>query len=372
MAKRKSKWYCAVLGAILFIVVGIDAQELSDKVGKRRDGYRTFSGFEFEGYIPSTDGLDMRIKAEVSHVIADDMREGYTGNYSIVGHSQGGLRVLAYGSHLKKNYPEEYERLDGVITMSGIDRGLKALDGGFGTVKARLQEDINIVWRGLRAGIGVFDVFGILESTSSRDIHGVTELIVDFLPDNFRCYMKPALQDATPDAVAEIRDMMPRSGFIKEYVSKSVTHTYKVQTETKSGWDWRKKKVWGVTFWYPVWTSWPVYSYYTAYEDVPEFGNELPVGYIVGLDSNTLGMMDDDAEKQVRETVSDLKKAFKKVRDIHFWKNVGLVGIISGGLGYYDDAERARKWMENFDGELNELKGSSESKSYSLNACSER
>jgi hypothetical protein len=59
--------------------------------------------------------------------------------------------------------------IDAVITISGIDQGLKALDGGLGAFKSRASEKINIIGNGLRAAAGIFDVFGCIDSSIPRD-----------------------------------------------------------------------------------------------------------------------------------------------------------------------------------------------------------
>ncbi|OHE72508.1 MAG: hypothetical protein A2413_02780 [Treponema sp. RIFOXYC1_FULL_61_9] len=365
MAGFKQKISFVLLGVVISISSGTTSEsDLTAKVSKLEpEGYRTFSGFNFEEYTPSTNGLKKRVEAEVAYVISQDSTEGtkYAGTYSIVGHSQGGLRVLAYANQLKNKSAVEYNRLDGIITVSGIDRGLLALDGGFGTLKARFNTDTNIIWRGFRAGVGVFDIgsTGIL-SGAPRQIGDVSLLLSNFLPGEFRAYVKHALSDASEDSLAEIRDMMPGSTFIKENVANNKEFTYRVITGTASGWRLVQISTIFGKAWVPVYLTWNTYAYYSAYMDVPVFSNDIPVGYIVGLNNNTLSIMDPAAENDIRKKVSDMKDAFAKIQDIHFWKCVGIIGMFSGSAQYGYDAGQAKKWMANFDGELNELKGSGE------------
>jgi len=49
-----------------------------------------------------------------------------------IGESQGGLRMLAYAKYLEDHNRDSFDTLKGVITISGIDRGAKLLEGGRG------------------------------------------------------------------------------------------------------------------------------------------------------------------------------------------------------------------------------------------------
>lgn len=350
---------CVFFGLILSLNAQSSNKKI-DKISWNTDGYWFLAGFTFEGYKPSTEGVILRVKDEVAEAKAKDISAGRTAPYAVIGHSQGGLRALAYASHLKKTDKTEYNRLQAVITVSGIDKGLKALDGGFPAVKSRFMTDVNTVWRGVRSIVGTIDVFGIIGRVLPTDISGLTSQMVAFLPEDLSGYLYPALNGASPDSMAEIRDMFPSSTFIQENVSKTKSHSYKLRTGTDWGWEIASKKVWGVRIYYPVYTSWATYTWYTAYEDQPVFGNELPMGYIVGLNSNTLSMMDPSTEKSIRKTVGGFETVFEITKNVHLAKNILLIGLFSNGIQYYNDAKEAEKWMANFDGELNELKCSTE------------
>ena len=49
--------------------------------------------------------------------------------------------------------PNEYKNLKAVITVSGIDKGIKALDGGFTPLKSKVQNDINTIYNGVNGFI---------------------------------------------------------------------------------------------------------------------------------------------------------------------------------------------------------------------------
>lgn len=190
----KKQWLriCFIFIACVFMSSFLFSDDLAGKVGNLKNGYRLFEGFDFSNYKPSPIGVDARVKAEVNHVIAQDKAAGKSGTYGIVGHSQGGLRVLAYATELKKQNKKEYDRLDAVITVSGIDKGLKALSGGFPSVKSRLMSDVNTLLGGFRSMVGVFDhpftalagliIDGPMKSPSDFNSTGVINLVLRFLP----------------------------------------------------------------------------------------------------------------------------------------------------------------------------------------------
>lgn len=368
----KKQWLqiCFIFIACVFMSSFLFSDDLTKKVGNLENGYRLFEGFDFSNYKPSPIGVDARVKAEVNHVIAEDKAAGKSGTYGIVGHSQGGLRVLAYATELKKQNKKEYDRLDAVITVSGIDKGLKALNGGFPSVKSRLMSDVNTLLGGFRSMVGVLDnpfsalvnliTDGPMKSPSDFNSTGVINLVLRFLPENLSVYLKPALNNASPDSMAEIRDMFPRSAFINNYVSKTTEHKYKVQTGTVLALVTDYFKVFGVKVYYVKLVQKPVYTTFTAYEDKPLFGNEMPVGYIVGLNNNTLSMVDKKTEQTIRDVVDGFKTGFDITYGIHIAKNIFFLGWLSNGIQYANDAKAARDWCKNFDGELNEIKCSPE------------
>lgn len=327
--------------------------------------YHLFGGFDFSGYVPSPAGLDVKIADEYNYIINNETSYPPTDYYSIVGHSQGGLRVLAYSTYLKSTNPAAYNKLQAVITVSGIDKGLLALDGGFGPLNRKFREDIGIVYDGAKSVIAsriplidavnyFFDVYPSSSDTENK--------LINNLPDNFQCYVKPALNGADPNTMAEIRDMFPRSGFNRNYVSDSIVHTYKVQTRVELYWDWcvvKTYRVWGHTIKIWGWASKtrPIYEWFTAWEDVPKFGNELPTGYIVGLNSNTLSMT--GKESAIRFVAQVTRDIFDQAYHIHSVAQWTPFGFVMNSRGNADRAKKARNWMDDIDGEFNELKGSS-------------
>ena len=102
------------------------------KVNKKSvPGYIFFEGFDFNGYKAESDGIEPMLEKTL------ELLQKYYGKngevaanhpFVFVGHSQGGLRALAMSTYLKKNDKELYKQLRGVVTLSGIDQGLKLLE----------------------------------------------------------------------------------------------------------------------------------------------------------------------------------------------------------------------------------------------------
>lgn len=359
----------------VILYVNVYAGDVKVDVPSSAGRYHLFTGFEFGTYVPSTVGLDKEIAD--SYLKIKDNENSYASNdyYSIVGHSQGGLRVMAYSTYLKSMSPADYNKLQAVITVSGVDKGLLALDGGFAPLNAKILGDVGTLLNGFHSLLDVIPMDEISQALIlDMFVHGcnwppkasdVTNLVTGFLPDNFKGYTLPALKNADPDTMAEIRDMFPRSDFNRNFIADSKKHDYKVQTGTEYYFDWcviGKRKVFKKTikFWGWQVRSRPVYTWYTAYEDFPKFGAEMPYGYIVGLNSNTLSMCSPDVERKTRHTCFELNNYFDIAYNIHSVAKWTPLGWIMSSSVNAERAKAARDWTDHIDRELNELKGSSE------------
>jgi hypothetical protein len=328
--------------------------------------YFYFEGFDFE-YRPSLfdGGLRIKINPAISYITDTS---GRTPTYTFVGHSQGGLRALATAPVLKTQNPAEYDRLDGIITVSGIDRGIEALAGGVGVLGQKMMTDVNILWNGARATVSAFDPTFVLGSfiyfVVPRDL---TEAVksASALLWFFDVGWVPDLLAGNPMRLREIVDMSPASDYISDYITttKPVYEMRRVQVGTRAV----TEVHWALNLWgwkifpYLVERSEPVYSYY-AHEigSAPgiRVGEEMPIGYIVGLNSNTLGMADDEAD--IRYKLSKYKNVFEAARITHIMKQFAFLGFLTGSPAFCYDAERARDFCANIDAELNYLKGSTE------------
>ena len=364
--------FCFSSGSISVAAPGIGnkVSGLSDK------NYREFSGFSFD-VIPSSEhkeSLKVRVNSEIDYVIQDDIEKGHTGRYAIVGHSQGGIRVLAYAAMLERRINDpyltlqereearaNYERLRAVITISGIDKGLKALENNFSTLKAKATEDGNIWLNGIHGVAKITIVTTLIEKhvmnkigiSSAGDIVDKIDYIYPGFADS---YIKQGWNSASYPVIAEIYDMVPGSAFIRENVSDTTSVTYKKQTGTRKYTRWEKVS-W--CWWWWVTHEEPVYTTYTAYKDNPKFSGKLPVGYIVGTNSNTLSLAG-DKEQIIRSYCKTASNVFEAAQILNHVRTYLAFGFLTGHYNAYRDCCTARDWFCNVDGELNELKGSAE------------
>jgi hypothetical protein len=347
-----------IIISLVICVFAANADSMT-KVSNLNNGYRTFSGFSFDSYKPSDIGLEQKVNAEIQKVIADDKTAERTSKYAIVGHSQGGVRALAYAKMLKEQNPEEYKRLNAVITVSGIDKGLKALNGGFSPFLSRFNEDVGILKDGV---VGVISAAPVLSSIAigagaialCKNADEIKAKLIEFSP--ILNYVGCAVAGGTENELKELYDMMPKSSFINKNVAQTEEVKYKVQTGTEKVWYWTYKKVLGIKIYYFTYRNEPVYKTMTAYKDVPLFDSNLPVGYIVGADNNTIAMS--GKENEIRKGVEWSKTAFRAAQAIHIAKCIGVVGLLTGSVKFAADCDDAAKWLDDVDGQICDLLGS--------------
>jgi len=284
--------------------------------------------------------------------------------YSIIGYSQGGLQALGYLTQLKKENSNDVEDIDAVITVSGAVQGVKMLDGGLGNFKRKLSNIINTFGNGLRAGVGVFDVLYIMGSTVFlRDqLANIATVFFALIPPWWRPYWADAWVYTDPEWVPQIRDMIPGSDYIKNNVVEAAPKIVSVKTGEKQIKEWRSITLGKMKIWYYYTGKEDIYTEYTLYntKDVkPKFDPDVPVGFIAGLDSNTLSMAADlDEPINLQGHVNDLGDFFEGVKITHIIKSCLVIGLISGSPIYAKDAEKAQNLMRNFNSELNNMKGS--------------
>jgi len=280
--------------------------------------------------------------------------------YSIIGYSQGGLQALGYLTQLKKMNSDDVNDIDAVITVSGAVKGVKMLDGGLGNFKRKLSNMGNTFGNGLRAGVGVFDVFYILGSGFFlRDqLANKTTVFLSLIPPKWRPYWADAWVNTDPERVPQIRDMIPGSDYIKDNVVEAESIIDKVKADAKQIKEWRHNNEKNYS---PYTKMIDLYKIVASWKQIPKFDTDVPVGFIAGLDSNTLSMaagMDEPVDLQ--GPVNGFGDFFEKVRKVHVVKKWLVIGLVSGSPAYAKDAEKARDLMRNFPSELNNMKGSSQ------------
>lgn len=95
--------------------------------GARIRGVVYFEGFDFTNYAAETKGIEPML--EETYILLKEFYAADKTPFVFLGHSQGGLRALAMSTYLKNKDPVIYKQLKGVVTFSGIDKGLKLFLG---------------------------------------------------------------------------------------------------------------------------------------------------------------------------------------------------------------------------------------------------
>ncbi len=360
------------------------------------EGFWLIQGFDFINYDPDNDpSLTDIVTNEINKITSDEAaKAGLNRNYVVVGHSQGGPRALAYATMLKEQKPEEFSKLSAVITVSGVDRGIKALEGGFGPLKSKLSDDVSIVVKGVGGALTAFDVTGLkttfanqitgggfinflLNNTESSTVDAVVSAIALLFDDfnfNFN-YILRGWNNESYDRIEQLYDMMPRSDFITNKVCKTITSYKKVPNGTEKKYYWTYKKVGFLKIYYLTSKNVPVYKTVAVTTNTAKFDSDLPVGYIVGTDSDTFGLInkDFDSDGNLNTTpqkvahgvctgagvVFALADAANIVESVICFSTINVVGgatHVSAAV----NCGKASSYFFNIDSELNDIKGSSE------------
>jgi len=354
-------------GKILNIAKHLGENSTSAKLFSGKTVY-FFSGFDFGGYEAKDPNLQKLNEGERNAIYGKISNAKVTpvgsNSYSIVSHSQGGLRALGYIKQLQNN-PSigSVDKIDAVVTISGIPRGIKMLEGGLAGFKKRASDHVNILGNGLRSAAGVFDLYGILNLLIPRNMLANSyDLFYWMVPEELRPFMLEAWRTTNSSLFPQIDDMIPGSTYITQNVVKTVNQEYKECTGSKLASEWRYNTVLGIKVWYLWIGTVKVYKYYNKTEMIPMFDKKVPLGFIVGTNNKTLSMGDDPTKvKDVKNLIAGLEIGFAVVEGIHIAKCVALVGLLSGSVAYAYDAEQARNYCKNIDAELCNLMGSKES-----------
>lgn len=371
------KKYGALLACIVCMITVATAEEQPRTIGTYNAGVAgvttyAFYGFDFEGYKASPLGLDAIVKNEHEFVKKKEAHD-----FAVVGHSQGGLRALAFATYLQNNDAAGLNNLQAVVTVSGIDQGIKALDGGLPAANAKIRRDAAILTEGVCGVVTnpvltqvLLDVLAIFSISKVKDLKNMWSEIWGFITKfhrMFGAWIKPALQATTAqkeqaflDVYGEIRDMIPQSNFIKQNVIESKPYPYRVQTGITwhLGWE-QVTNRWGGKYWALRWQKSPVYSTYIGYKYESKLPENIPMGYIVGTRSNVLSIAG-SKEQGIRKVLKAAGGVFAAAEAVHIAKCVGIVGLFTGSPRYAAACVKAREYCWNFDSRVNNLLGSSE------------
>ena len=378
------KKYVALLACIVCMITVATAEEKAKSKARLYDagvaGVTTyaFDGFDFEGYKASKHGLDNIIRAE--HKSIKDVEEedpDKKGKFAVVGHSQGGLRALAFATYLQNNDAARLNNLQAVVTVSGIDQGLKALDGGLPAANAKIRRDVEILTDGAYGVLNALPAVDILLSAlksfagfDARQFNKFGWWLINLILDKhpgLSQWVKPALQATTAAAeqdtlnkYCEIRDMIPRSNFIQQNVIESEPYSYQVQTGTTRHLGWKRvTNRWGWKYWALRWQYSPVYSTYIGYKHTSKLPENIPIGYIAGTKNNVLSIAG-SKEQDIRNGLKWGGYIFAIAEGFHIAKCVRIVGLFTGSPRYAAACVKAREYCWNFDSRVNNLLGSPE------------
>ena len=377
------KKYIVFLICIVCMITPATAEEQPKTIGTYNAGVAgvttyAFYGFDFEKYKASPLGLDAIVKNEHESIQEVERKHpDKKGKFAVVGHSQGGLRALAFATYLQNNDAARLNNLQAVVTVSGIDQGIKALDGGLPAANAKIRRDAAILTEGACGVVTnpvltqvLLDVLAIFSISKINDLKNMWPEIWDFITKfhrMFDAWIHPALKASTPGEAqkiladyGEIRDMIPRSNFIQQNVLESKPYLYQVQTGTTRHLGWKRvTNRWGGKYWALRWQYSPVYSTYIGYKYESKLPENIPMGYIVGTRSNVLSIAG-SKEQGIRKVLKAAGEVFAAAEAVHIAKCVGIVGLFTGSPRHAAACVKAREYCWNFDSRVNNLLGSSE------------
>lgn len=361
----------AILNAAVYAV------DLTEKIrmGVFDSNMPFLSGFRFGTVADSTQQHSLRewVAAE-----AEAINSSIHGPYFVVGHSQGGMRALAHISEIRRRAESDdsYDpsRLRAVITVSGIDKGFLPLKDGLDPLKRTLYTKVDIIWNGFVGGLAIFPMLDIL----IENIHSRTDSMDSFYKDDsawnlavdlaamllvstgsFDQTVGNALVSGNLDALPEVKDMATGSAFMQEYVSEFEERQVKGISGYYPTIKLEKRKIWFATVWVPVVVMAPRYTYYEVETYTPRF-SDVPVGYIVGTKSDTIGMLPNDMQEIIDNTVAVCNVAGGAAIAAHVGKCALGVGLFTGSPRHITNISKMLMLLNNKQEAINDLLGSDE------------
>lgn len=341
---------------------------LNQEINKQSiPGYVYFEGFDFEGYSSESAGIEPMLEVTLKLLEA---KYGNTNQpFVFVGHSQGGLRALAMSTYLRQKNPQLYKQLRGVITLSGIDKGLKLLENKGDTFRTNLHSDVQTLTNGVCGVFKVFDfnviannpfidlfVYDVIKASVSESVWIFASFLLGDILDFTKGFGYPIMHNAKWNEYAQVRDMVPQSDFIKKYVleEKSVYKQHKSKTERYLGVDWRKG-VFGIKYPVFVWKNKPIVI--KTQQVNMKVDKNLPLTFLAGTNSNSLSLAPEDTENNIKKGVNIAKTLFRTGEYCHYAKCGFLIGLLTGSPAAAVDCNKAANWCDSFDYQIGELIG---------------
>ena len=350
----------------------IDGQKV---YGENIPGVVFFEGFDFPGYTAESDGIEAML--EETYLL---LQEYYAENktpFVFLGHSQGGLRSLAMSTYLRNKDPELYKQLRGVVTISGIDKGLKLLENRGANFRAGVYTDVSILVNGIYGTVKVFDFTPenplyefVIDMLGATIVSDASYIFVDLLLCNWlsftKDFAKPIMRNTLWDQHAQIRDMCPQSDFIKDYVLEEKPYYCKVACGSKNTIVWKKG-------WFGI--SYPTIKKETAYKTIQtsqvniKVDKDLPLNFIIGTNNDTLSMCSKEVSDGVDVGMKVTGAAFTAAGLAHVAKTVAGIGLFTNSPVYAYDCGKAAYWCFNYKDQIAELIGESASDGLVAQSC---
>ena len=345
----------------------------ADKVdrGERIKGVVYFEGFDFTHYDSESKGIEPML--DETYVLlkefyaAENQPDKKPVPFVFLGHSQGGLRSVAMSTYLKNKDPVLYKQLKGVVTFSGIDKGLKLLENKGANFRARVYTDVSILSDGIYGTFKVLDftptdfisdllLNGIYKNVFSNALYCVGDFVLCTCLGVTKGFAYPILNNAGWNNYAQIRDMCPQSDFVKKYVLEEKPYYYKVPSGTTLEIVWKRGWL-GIP--YPTLERRTVYSTVQTTDANMKVDKNLPLNFIIGGYNDSLSMADENTRNNIDKGMKIAGDVFNGAYIAHIAKCCLLIGLFTNSPVYATDCNRAADWCYNYKREINELMGES-------------
>ena len=339
--------------------------------GEQIRGVVYFEGFDFLHYSAEISGIEPMLEETYvllkEYYAAENQPDKKPVPFVFLGHSQGGLRSLAMSTYLKNKDPVLYKQLKGVVTFSGIDKGLKLLENRGANIRSEAYKDVSILSNGAYATVKVCDfvpndffadliINKLLGKSLSNGAYAFMELFLSEWLGATKGFAYPIMYNNNWDQYAQIRDMCPQSDFIKKYVLEEKPYYYKVATGSKKVLVW-KKGLLGIP--YLTLETQTVYSTVQTTDVNMKVNKDLPLKFVVGTQNDTLSMVSEDVRNTIDEAMDTTGDIFRTAQIIHIAKCVSLIGFFTNSGVYEEDCRKAADWCYSYKDQINQLIGES-------------
>ncbi|BDC92486.1 hypothetical protein SAMN04487977_102117 [Treponema bryantii] len=339
--------------------------------GERIKGVVYFEGFDFSHYDAESKGIEPML--EETYVLlkefyaAENQSDKKPVPFVFLGHSQGGLRSVAMSTYLKNKDPVLYKQLKGVVTFSGIDKGLKLLENKGANFRSGLYTDVNILTDGIYGTVKVLDftptdfisdfIFNsIFEKAFADGVYALGNLFLCNWLGLTKGFAYPIMNNTGWNSYAQIRDMCPQSDFVKKYVLEEKPYYYKVASGTTLEVVWKKGWL-GIR--YPTLERRTVYSTVQTTDVNMKVDKNLPLNFLIGGYNDSLSMADETTRNNIDKGMRIAGDVFNAAYIAHIAKSCLIIGLFTNSPAYASDCNKAADWCYNYKREINELIGES-------------